>query len=100
MKESEYFKKLANESESDMGYLGYNKRANRWSKYEDFIENILPKLKQIPGIFIDTNINDGFIFTINGVKTYTFYPKSNKLNYHKDNSWKTRGLTIIKKLIK
>lgn len=100
MKQSEQFRQLANESESDMGFLGYDKRANRWSKYEDFVENILPKLKLLDNIQIEQNKNDGFIFYINSIKTYTFYPKSNKLNYHKDNSWKTRGLNIIKKLLK
>lgn len=100
MKQSEQFKKLANESESDMAFIGYDKRANRWSKYEDFIENILPKLKQLNTINIEQNKNDGFIFYINNIKEYTFYPKANKINYHKDNSWKKNGLTQIKKLIK
>lgn len=94
-------KEDAAEEDNDLAYMGKVKKAIRHANVSRiYEEEIIDKLRS-KGIDVE-EYEEGTRLVLSpvGSSRITFYPKSNKLQIHEDNSWVQGALTFIKKRFK
>ncbi len=97
MKKSEELQQLANEEENDFKFWTYHFKANRWRRFEFFME-VLPIIKEQTDVI--ERENESFTFDVPDVGKVDLYPKSNKALIRSKNKWIQNGLQYIVKRLK
>ena len=84
--------------ESDLKALGEFFKERRQERWENFIQNYVPKLEAKN---IEFEIEEGvkIIINNNGEKI-DFLPKKNRILFRKSNQWKNNGISEIEKILK
>ena len=84
--------------ESDLKALGEFFKERRQERWENFIQNYVPKLEAKN---IEFEIEEGvkIIINNNGEKI-DFFPKKNRILFRKSNQWKNNGISEIEKILK
>lgn len=98
MKESKKLKQELSKEDNDMAAFALDRKIKRETRYEDFEEMWLPKIRLMPGVVVD--FIPSYHYTIKqGANVYDFYPKSNSLLIRRTNEWVKPGLHRLIKLL-
>ena len=98
MKESEKLKKLAQQEDNDLKYMGIMKKAIREERNEEFYANWLSELYNSDKVISikELPIQGKIEINTDDFGIVDFFPKANKVLRRKENKWVHPGLKWLK----